>query len=327
VLRPGPAAAGLVVLTLGLAGCGGTDPEVGRSGGNRVQMTGVQPAVQELVFSGIRGTRTIPTQSLTLTNTDGKPRDVSAAAVSGPDATDFVVTGLEQPVTLQPKQTLTLTIRFTPAADAIGPLAAALAITTSAAPVTVGLHGLSTRGLEGAKEPTLADVLTTLGHPVDVGGDQLILGTADAPLGAEVRAPLFVKAGSGPVTMVPIARYSPDESLPYGYYRPGASLVQTVLGTIDPGQYQTLDPTFTGGRTFDPGAAAFGLYVHSNSFGRDTFTQSQLNTSIPHGTRVFPMHDRAGALVPDAYVVAFEDATNGDYQDYVFAVSNVRPVV
>ena len=46
---------------------------------------------------------------------------------------------------------------------------------------------------------------------------------------------------------------------------------------------------------------------------------------MAHATRIYPVKDRAGQLVPNAYLVTFEDATNGDYQDYVFLLTNVRP--
>ena len=72
-----------------------------------------------------------------------------------------------------------------------------------------------------------------------------------------------------------------------------------------------------------PAAGSFGIYVDSNSFDRESYTQDGLNTNIPHAARIYPAKDRAGTLVPNTYLVAFEDAQNGDYQDYVFEVSNV----
>ena len=68
----------------------------------------------------------------------------------------------------------------------------------------------------------------------------------------------------------------------------------------------------------------FGFFVDSKSFGRKTYTQDGLNTNIPHGVRTYPAKNRAGVLVPNTYLVTFEDAQNGDYQDYVFLVDRRR---
>ena len=45
----------------------------------------------------------------------------------------------------------------------------------------------------------------------------------------------------------------------------------------------------------------------------------------PDAARIYPVKDRSGQLVPNTYLVTFEDATNGDYQDYVFLLTNARP--
>lgn len=43
-----------------------------------------------------------------------------------------------------------------------------------------------------------------------------------------------------------------------------------------------------------------------------------------HRVRSYPVKDRQGQ-VNNKYLVAFEDATNGDYQDYIFILNNVIP--
>ena len=98
------------------------------------------------------------------------------------------------------------------------------------------------------------------------------------------------------------------------------------VARVAAGQFQTLNPaTVAGGATsFDPGAASFGFYVDSLSFGRSSYTEDARNTGVPHAVRTYPAKDRGGVAIPNTYLVAFEDASNGDYQDYVFEVSNVR---
>jgi hypothetical protein len=42
--------------------------------------------------------------------------------------------------------------------------------------------------------------------------------------------------------------------------------------------------------------------------------------------RSFPLRNRSGDPVADSFVVVCEEASNSDYQDYVFVISNVTPV-
>ena len=42
---------------------------------------------------------------------------------------------------------------------------------------------------------------------------------------------------------------------------------------------------------------------------------------------VFPLKDITGAVVPNAYLVGIEEATNNDFQDYVYIIRNVAPFV
>ncbi|MEO5766775.1 MAG: hypothetical protein ABIS92_00360 [Polyangia bacterium] len=96
--------------------------------------------------------------------------------------------------------------------------------------------------------------------------------------------------------------------------------------------------------TFDPGATPFGLWVFSNqrTTGNPTsagvpstnvgngdycYTENALNISAAqsHRVRVYPLKDRAGLLVPNSYLIGWEEASNGDYQDFIFIMKNVSP--
>jgi hypothetical protein len=44
-----------------------------------------------------------------------------------------------------------------------------------------------------------------------------------------------------------------------------------------------------------------------------------------HRYRVWPLKDRAGNLVANSYLIALEEATNDDFQDMIFTISNVKP--
>jgi hypothetical protein len=44
-----------------------------------------------------------------------------------------------------------------------------------------------------------------------------------------------------------------------------------------------------------------------------------------HRYRIWPLKDRAGTPVANSYLIALEEATNDDYQDMIFTISNVKP--
>jgi N-acetylneuraminic acid mutarotase len=286
----------------------------------------------ELVFSGVKGT-TSAAQSILMRNTGDAALQITNAALVGVNASSFrTINWPSMPVTLTPGQTVSFGIAFSPSSTTVGSLSAAIDLTTNdvdEANPTIGLYGLSANGLEGSNEPPLKQVVDTLGHPINVGGTGLILGTSSTPIGDEVLVPLFQKAQTGAVGIKPVARYSPDETLPFGYYTANVgSPVHSQLATIAAGQHQTLNPAVVAGGadTFDPGVASFGLYVHSNTFGRKTYTEDRLNTGpTTHAVRVYPAKNRSDQPLANTYIVAFEDASNGDYQDYVFRISNVKP--
>lgn len=282
----------------------------------------------EMIFSAIEGTNGVP-QTVTLNNDGNMPLDINTIGFSGTHSADWEIHSAPTlPFTIAAGQSQTFEIKFTPRDD-IGSLGASLEI--NGTPVT-DLYGLSAAGSGGNDEPPLHDVVTTLGYNIDVGGTGLILGIDPAPIGDEVEVPLFQKVGVNPVEMLPVARYSPREALPYGWYTvvddaPFTNQVGILSDGIGmPQQHQVLNPLIaSGGTTFDPGGEHFGVFVDSAYFGRKSYSQDEYNTGIPHAVRVYPLKDRAGQPVNNAYLVVFEDATNGDYQDYVFVLSNVQP--
>ena len=165
-----------------------------------------------------------------------------------------------------------------------------------------------------------------------MGGTGLLLGTGPGAIGDEVLSPLFVKASPGVVTMTPVARYSPDALLDFGYYtKTGTTPIRQKVGTIKLDQEQTLNPqlTTTAAPTFDPGAATFGFYSGPTSFANFNFySEDSLNpppVPLRHAMRIYPLKNRSGQPVANSYLVCMEPASNGDYQDYVYVVSNIRP--
>ncbi|MGD0676340.1 MAG: hypothetical protein ABSC94_13050 [Polyangiaceae bacterium] len=164
---------------------------------------------------------------------------------------------------------------------------------------------------------------------------------------------LFVKAGAGMVTMTVLARFSPQGSLGFGWYTPGgATPMTTTVGTMQlASDTQTSDlarmvypplmgTTSTGAAgstaSFDPGSGSFGIWVYSdqltqkfNEGGTKTngdydYSEDSLNSPANvHRVKTFPLADASGTAIPQSYLIAIEEASNGDYQDYVFVISNV----
>ncbi|WP_052352047.1 malectin domain-containing carbohydrate-binding protein [Deinococcus pimensis] len=291
---------------------------------------GVSVGPSELVLSATKDTVS-PQREVLLANESAAPLTVRSVRVEGADAAAFtLVDAPTTPLVLGPGERRSVRVSFSPGGRT-GALSASVNVTTDggAAPAGVNLYGLSASGYEGDLEPPLQQIASTLGYALNVGTSDLLLGTGAAPIGDEVRAWSFRRAGPGPVTVRPVARYSPEDELAFGYYTGGTQPVKTKLGAIARGGFQTLLPSVTAGSrdAFDPGDAVFGFYAGPTSYApRDTFTDDRLNTGpLAHAVRVYPVRDRSGQVIANQYLLAMEPAANGDYNDYVFVIGNVTP--
>lgn len=275
------------------------------------------------MFGAVQQTQS-PTQVVKLTSGAASVKLVSVkldAAAQGTASFELVSPPADG-TTIAAGQSLDVQVRFKPSGIAL--FESQLVIETKGPDLksNVGLFGLGTKGLEGENEPYLKVVLDTLGYKVDVGGSAL-LSTTTPLVGSEVAAQRFQAAGAGDVRIIPVARYSPPEPIPYGFY----TATETVVGTIADDQYQALNPkTDAGSKTTfaDPGAP-FGLFTTSKT--HKTYSEDSKNAAnqVKHAVRTYPLKDRAGAAIPNGYLVCFEEAANGDYQDYVFTLYNVKP--
>jgi hypothetical protein len=321
---PPPPLWALLGLLITLAACNGaaTDPDVGpRVSGLEV----ASPSAHTLIFSALQGERA-PLQEVTVRNLSNHPLEVSALSLEGVDADAFF---LEPPPTLPlaiaPQGSYTFTIGFAPSEAGSQNATLQLHTTSPQSTARVALYGLAARGEGGALEPSLHDIVQTLGYAVDVGGTELILSTEDAPIGDEVTVALFERASEAPVTLTPVARYGPEAPLRFGFVTlEGGEVKRHELGRVAPEDAQRLLPPLQSGQTsFDPGRTPFGIYVRSGS--REGSTVSALNTGLARAIRVYPLKDRVGRPLPNSYLIAFEEASNGDYQDAVFVLHNVEP--
>jgi hypothetical protein len=230
-------------------------------------------------------------------------------------------------------------------------VSAVLGATSGAGSAQAGLYGLVLAGVR--TEPTLGQVLSTLGYAVDVGSAlATTVSTNDMTATAKgnelIGSGRFLKAGAGTVGMLAVGRFSPTGAYDYGFYTAAAPGCPSATSCLKVGTLATatdantsdksemLLPLLGGGSatTFDPGAASFGVWAYTGQAAGGTaangdflFTEDGLNaTGSPrHRVRVWPLADRAGAPVAGSYLLGCEEATNGDYQDYLFVLSNVRP--
>jgi hypothetical protein len=230
-----------------------------------------------------------------------------------------------------------LRITFQPSTGFVG-LAEAKAQVQNSAGNTIlylDLTGLSTKGLEGDNEPPLSKIVEALGYSVNIGWNTLANNSLPQLQGDEIPSAVFRKAGEEKVEMIPVARYSPDFELPFGYYineneMPNKHQVGILSKSGSFPEHQCLFPSiFSGDNSLDPGNSSFGFYATGpthTAYSEDTWNMLFYPGNAVHATRIYPLKNKAGKVINNTYLLCFEEAKNGDYNDYVFVVKNVTPV-
>ncbi len=230
-----------------------------------------------------------------------------------------------------------LKLVFTPPPDFTGIARSKLQVNNSLGKriSEIKLTGLCTRGLEGENEAPLSEIVNALGYNVDLGWTSLANHCLPELQGDELSSSLFQKTGNGKVEIIPVARYSPDFNLSFGYYvikesKPGMHQVGSLAKAAAFPEHQTLFPALeTGSNFFDPGKNSFGFYAtgptHS-AYSEDAWNMLYFPANAVHATRIYPVKNKSGKAVINTYLLCFEEAKNGDYNDYVFIVRNITPV-
>jgi hypothetical protein len=282
----------------------------------------------ELHFSGLRGAAKA-SESIAIKNDSNAPVQVMDIRVVGEHAETFRVLDLPLlPLVLSPASSVSFSVGFQPHADAApGVHHARVRIirTEDDDGPPCDLTGLVAKGKGASDEPTLQQSLEALGYDVDVGSTTLKVPVEKT--GDEIVAPMFVRAKPGGVGFYLIASYSSDEDSTFGTYAvEGGKPVTKSVGGAARGHHQTLNPELEGESqtSFDSGDVAFGLFL---KVGKRTFYSGDAFNagSHKHVAKVFPLRSRGHTLVQDAYVVAFDEDGDGDYQDHVFMMWNVKP--
>lgn len=289
-----------------------------------------------LIFNNVQGGTASAAQTVLLKNTGNANLTINSLKLSGINANQFQINQQPTlPITIAAGSSTKVSIAFNP--TNIGPKGALLEIDSNdpdTPQATVNLRGLGTLGFAGKNEPSLQWILDTYQNPINVGDsdptDNFL--SKDTLSGDEVSLPQFQKAGTGPVTVQVIAVFAPKSSsgivAKFGYYTSGDAASKSQLFTVPNASYQSLNPSVSGSKSFDPGTGNFGFYTIWTFFNnRESYSEDHLNNSdtIPHQVRVYPLKKTDGTVVPNAYVLATEEHTNYDYQDFVVIVRNVTP--
>ena len=282
----------------------------------------------ELQFSGLRGA-TKASESIAIKNDSNEPVPVSNIRVVGEHAETFRILDLPLlPLVLSPASSVSFSVGFQPHADAkpgVHHARVRIIRTEDDDGPPCDLTGLVAKGKGASDEPTLQQILEALGYDVDVGSTTLKVPVEKA--GDEIVAPTFLRAKAGDVGFYLIARYTSDEDSTFGtYVVEGGKPVTKPVGRAARGHHQTLNPELEGESqtSFDSGDVAFGLFL---KVGKRTFYSGDAFNAGPrkHMAKVFPLRSHGHTLVQDAYVVAFDENGDGDYQDHVFMMWNVKP--
>jgi hypothetical protein len=272
-----------------------------------------------------------PARSATLTVTNPLDRALPAAlSIEGADAAAFSATA--PTATLGAGQSMEVTVHFKPIRG-MARYSAGLRVGTPELGTFVLLQGIGLAAFEGKNEPPLQDIVHALGIPLNAGGTKLELDTQADTIGGSVDVRYFAKTGQGKVRITPLARFSPPGATPFGVVAKGGTELREAgkLAASDQvaDAHQSLLPPLEGGAEaveIDPPAEGFAFYLHAHQYV--SFTDPELPTAakIRRTARVYPASLIAGRELKDAYVVGFEEAANGDYQDALFLLENVRPV-
>jgi uncharacterized repeat protein (TIGR02543 family) len=270
---------------------------------------------------------------------------VSSVAMSGTNANQFVLSGLPAfPVNINVGDSISFSAAFNPSSAGLKIASVIINSNDPSNPVSsVSLRGLGTAGLGGTNEPSLQALFDLLEIPIGVGDDNVSTTIINsnttfqkAPLlGEEVSIDKFKKADAGNITITPLAVFGPTTNatiLGLGWYKSGNASSKSELFTVSNNPLsngQAVNVNYSGTLLFDPASTdTFGFYVRWPAFNdRQMYSEDNLNIfsgAIPHHSRVYVYKDSTG-VVPNAYVVTFEDNTSGfDYQDIIFIVRNVK---
>jgi len=272
-----------------------------------------------------------PARSATITVKNPLDRPMPAAlAIEGVDAAAFSATA--PAAVIGAGESMEVTIHFKPVRGAAR-YSAGLRVGSPEQGAFVLLQGIGLAAFEGKNEPTLQEIAHALGIPLNPGGTKLELDTKADVIGDSQDVRYFAKAGEGKVRITPLARFSPPGATPFGIVAKGTTALVESGKLADSNEvadaHQTLLPPLVGGAgsvEIETPAEGFAFYLNAHQYVSFTDPGLPTEAKIARTARVYPVTRFQGREVKDAFIVGFEEAANGDYQDALFLVENVKPL-
>ena len=284
-------------------------------------------------------------QTLTVRNTGTSALVISQLTLGGPNADQFKIRNAPSlPTSIPAGGSMDVLLDFTASSKGIKSATLTLSTNDMVNPTTtVTLRGIGTTGTGGTNEPSLQRILDLYQIPINTGNtnpDNTLTGRGVIAGSDELGFGSLVKAGSGAVTIEPLATFGVDFKptvVNFGYYEPGTPASKTELFKVGKATAQSVDPTIDGKTSFDPADKAFSLYGTfpyfkaadggvRNVYSEDSLNTWESNSAYRRKVKFFPLKNADGSVVPNAYVFAFEEYNQeADQNDLVGIIRNVRP--
>lgn len=287
----------------------------------------LRPDPSHLALSAVQD-KTARSATVMVKNPLGRPVPASLS-IEGKDASAFSATAPS--ATLGAGESMEITVHFKPVRGR-DRYSAGLRVGTPEEGCFVLLQGVGLAAFEGKNEPPLQDIVHALGIPVKTGGSELELDTKADVIGGSRDVRYFAKAGEGKIRITPLARFSPPGATPFGFVAKGSTALieagKLAASTEVADAHQSLFPPLDGDAksvTVEAPADAFALYLNAHRFVSFTDPELLSEAKIARTARVYPVQRILGREMKDAFLVGFEEAANGDYQDAVFLIENVKP--
>ena len=263
--------------------------------------------------------------------------------MSGAQASEYqIISNFTLPRGLKPGVAIKFSLVFKPPSSETAGVKTGLftILTTSQQSKSVRLRGIATTGLSGSNEPSLQRILDLYQIPDNVGDSNPNDDALNEPPltpNSELNIETLVKAGAGSVTAYPIAEFAQvvNPSILFGYNvnskRPARRRSSSPSPTPMPKASIPTPPARSPSTPAQPPSALYVTLPRPLAHRIQPIespTPGKSNVADRRKARFYPLKNKDGTLVPNSYVVAFEDltaATGVDFQDGVFVIQNVKP--
>ncbi len=286
--------------------------------------------------------RTSETATLEISNTGDGALTLLDLDLSGPF--EFVDPSDDQQTVLNPGQSLSVEVLFTPLNTGRGIQTGALTVTTDdpdEGTLTVDLAGWNQNNPEGGGEPSVLENAELFGLTTDFGlPGEIEAGFDDLdPIGDEVVSAFWTQADSAQqIEVTQFGAWTAPRDYSFSIYDPDAITPEAVDPTDDAGETlifssetidsQTVRPRLEGssapaGGAFDA-ADPFGIVFEFNDV--KDYSDNSLNANDDRLVRFFSVRDDAGDIVENEYFVLHDyNSVNYDYNDNYYHITNVMP--